>query len=206
MVSGELRPGAQIVQEALAARFGVSRVPLREALKVLEGEGAVNYVARRGYFVADLSLDDLLEVYRIRRVLEAEAVQVGVPRMTDGGVSEFAEAVEWWERARGAGDLLEMTATNRILHFALIESAGLPRLTRLVRILWDATDVYRSVYYGKPYNLDAVQREHRQILAAVQARDADEVVRQLDAHRDGAVAHIRATLARQPPASPVPGR
>ncbi len=198
MVRGELKPGEQIVQEALAERFGVSRVPLREALKILEGEGAVTYVARRGYFVADLSLDELLEVYRIRTVLEAEAVRSGVAAMTDADVDVFAAAVEAWERARDSGDLLDLVAANRALHFALVEAGGMPRLTRLVRILWDATDVYRSVYYRTPQNLDAVAREHREILAAVQARDADAVVRLLDAHRDHAVTDLRASLPPTP--------
>ena len=195
MVRGELQPGEQIVQETLAERFGVSRVPLREALKILEGEGAVTYVARRGYFVADLSMDDLLEVYRIRAVLEAEAVRVGVPLLTDNDRAHFVGLVERWERAAVAGDLLDLAAANRALHFTLIEAARMPRLTRLVRILWDATDVYRSVYYGAAASLEAVAREHRQILAAVLAGDADEVVQLLDDHRDGAVEHVRATLS-----------
>ena len=194
MVRGELKPGEQIVQEALAERFGVSRVPLREALKILEGEGAVTYVARRGYFVADLSLDDLLEVYRIRAVLEAEAVRVGVPRLPDADRAHFVRLIERWEQAAAEGDLLDLAAANRALHFTLIEAAGMPRLTRLVRILWDATDVYRSVYYSAAASLDAVAREHRQILAAVIAGDADEVVRLLDDHRDGAIEHLRATI------------
>jgi len=71
ITTGRLRPGQQIVQDALAVQLGVSRVPLREALKILEGEGQVTYVAHRGYFVTELSLSDLLEVYRIREILEA---------------------------------------------------------------------------------------------------------------------------------------
>lgn len=66
IVSGQLRPGAAIRQDTLAESLGVSRVPLREALKILEGEGQVTYRPHRGYFVADLSYDDLREVYRIR--------------------------------------------------------------------------------------------------------------------------------------------
>src|SRR5674476_1570791 len=61
ITAGLLRPGQQIVQDALAVQFGVSRVPLREALKILEGEGQVTYVAHRGYFVTELSLSDLIE-------------------------------------------------------------------------------------------------------------------------------------------------
>ena len=81
IASGDLRPGEQVLQDALAERFGVSRVPLREALKILEGEGQVVYRPHRGYFVAELDLDDLREVYRIRDLLESEAVRVAVPQI-----------------------------------------------------------------------------------------------------------------------------
>jgi DNA-binding GntR family transcriptional regulator len=200
IVRGDLRPGEQVRQEALAERFGVSRVPLREALKILEGEGSVTYLPHRGYFVAELSLDELLEVYRIRQLLEAEAVRVGLPLLTDADVAALATAVEACEQAGRAGDLVAMTEANRALHFLLFSAAGMPRLERQIRILWDATDVYRSVYYGVSDNRSAVEAEHRGILEAVRRRDTERVILLLDEHRDHAVAHIRTLLIA--PASP----
>lgn len=194
IVTGELTPGEQVRQEALAQRFGVSRVPLREALKILQGEGSVVYLPRRGYFVAELSLADLLEVYRIRELLEAEAIRVGLPRLTDDAVAELADAVEACERAGRDGDLVSMTAHNRRLHFDLVKAAGMPRLERQIRILWDATDIYRSVYYSSADNRATVAAEHRAILAAVRARDVEAAVTLLDEHRAHAVAHLRALL------------
>jgi len=90
--SGELRPGEQVLQDALAERFGVSRVPLREALKILEGEGQVVYRPHRGYFVAELDVADLREVYRIRDLLESEAVRVAVPRLTPVDLAAMTSA------------------------------------------------------------------------------------------------------------------
>ena len=194
IVSGELTPGAQVRQEALAQRFGVSRVPLREALKILEGEGSVVYRPRRGYFVAELSLADLLEVYRIRELLEAEAVRVALPKLTDADIAHFADAVLACEQAGRSGDLAAMTGHNRRLHLALVRAAGMPRLERQIRILWDATDVYRSVYYASAQNRAAVEAEHRAILAALRARDAGAAVRLLDEHRAHAVEHLRSLL------------
>jgi DNA-binding GntR family transcriptional regulator len=194
IVSGELKPGEQILQEALAERFGVSRVPLREALKILEGEGSVAYVPRRGYFVAELSLADLLEVYRIRELLEAEAVRVGLPRLDGKDLAQFADAVQACERAGREADLMSMTAQNRRLHFVLYRAAGMERLERQIRILWDATDVYRSVYYAASDNRAAVQAEHRAILDAVRARDVDRAIGLLDEHRAHAVVHLRSLL------------
>jgi DNA-binding GntR family transcriptional regulator len=181
-------------QDALAERLGVSRVPLREALKILEGEGAVTYVPHRGYFVAELSLADLEEVYRIRELLEDEAVRAAVPLLAEPDLDLLAALVDECERAGADGDVAAMTDANRRLHFTLYEASGRPRLVRLVRILWDATDVYRALYYAEPANRRRVEAEHRAVLAALRRRDAERVVRLLAEHRGHAVAHIRTVL------------
>lgn len=74
LAAGTLTPGQQLIQEDLAEELGVSRVPIRESLKILEGEGHVTYHPNRGYFVTELSATDLSELYRIREILEAEAL------------------------------------------------------------------------------------------------------------------------------------
>jgi DNA-binding GntR family transcriptional regulator len=197
IVTGELRPGEQVLQDALAERFGVSRVPLREALKILEGEGQVIYRPHRGYFVAELDLDDLREVYRIRDLLESEAVRVAVPQITEAELAALAAALDDVERASAAGDLARMAEANRRFHFGLIEAAHLPRLSRLVRVLWDATDVYRSLYYADEGHRDTVHDEHRAVLDAVLAGSAERAVDLLRAHRERAVRSLEAVLPRR---------
>ena len=83
MLAGELTPGSQIVQEAIAERLGVSRVPIREALRILEGEGQVIYVPHHGYSVAELNLDELLEIQRIRELLEPEVTRKTLRQLGD---------------------------------------------------------------------------------------------------------------------------
>ncbi|KAB2380357.1 GntR family transcriptional regulator [Actinomadura montaniterrae] len=187
ITSGRLRPGAPIRQDVVAEEFGVSRVPLREALKTLQGEGLVTYRAHRGYYVEELSLDDLREVYRIRTLLEEEAVRRAAARVTAADLAALDRAEDEVERAAQAGDVLAMAAANRAFHMALYECAGMPRLVRLIRTLWDATDAYRSIYYGENVNRERVIGEHRAALAALRAGDADEAVRVLDVHRAHAV-------------------
>ncbi|GDY29554.1 GntR family transcriptional regulator [Gandjariella thermophila] len=195
ITTGELAPGAPIRQDTVAERLGVSRVPLREALKILEGEGQVVYLPRRGYIVAELSLEDLVEVYRIRDLLESEAARAAVGRLTDADLERVAEAQRDVEQAATRGDLLAMTEANRRFHFAILGGCGMPRLLRIIRNLWDSTDAYRSVYYNTTANRARVEREHRAILAAVRRRDADDLVRLLAVHRDHAVAALREIIA-----------
>lgn len=194
IATGRLRPGEQFVQDALAAELGVSRVPLREALKILEGEGQVTYLAHRGYFVTQLSLSDLVEVYRIREILEAEAIRVGVPQMTIEDVDRLEEAMREVQAAAAVADVVTMTQANRRLHFALIEACGLPRLVRIIRLLWDATEVYRSVYYTEPHNRDLVETEHHDLVAAAKAGDVARTLQVLDQHRQHAIAALRPVL------------
>ena len=194
IITGRLRPGQQIVQDALAVQLGVSRVPLREALKILEGEGQVTYVAHRGYFVTELSLSDLLEVYRIREILEAEAVSVAVPRITAVDIERMEVAERDVRAASDIADVIAMTSANRRFHFALIEACALPRLVRLIRLLWDATEVYRSVYYNEADNRELVGSEHRALVEAVRAGDAAKILLVLAAHREHAIAALRPVL------------
>ncbi|MEU5850315.1 GntR family transcriptional regulator [Saccharopolyspora shandongensis] len=197
IVSGELAPGQPIRQDTIAQRLGVSRVPLREALKTLEAEGQVIYQPHRGYSVAELSLSDLLEVYRMRELLESEAAAVATERLTDADLARITDAQGDVEKAADSGDLVAMIAANRRFHFALLEPAGMPRLLRVVRTLWDATDAYRAVYYNSSSNRERVRHEHDSIVAAVADRRADDLVRLLDEHRRHAVDALRATIASE---------
>ncbi|WP_336215147.1 GntR family transcriptional regulator [Nonomuraea sp. LPB2021202275-12-8] len=194
ITTGRLRPGEPIRQEALAEELDVSRVPLREALKTLEGEGLVGYRPHRGYSVVQLSLDDLREVYLIRRILEAEAVRRAVALLTPEVLEAAEKAQADVERAAEAGDVPAMTEANRRFHMTVFECAGLPRLVRLIRTLWDSTDAYRSMYYGDDPNRERVIAEHHAMLDLLRRRDAEAVVRVLDEHRSAAVGALEALL------------
>jgi DNA-binding GntR family transcriptional regulator len=197
---GELAAGDQIVQQTLAERYGVSRVPVREALKMLEAEGQVNYHPHRGYFVAELSVLDLLEVYRLRELLEAEAIERGVPSLSDTDVDAIADIADEVDDAAAQQDVVAMTSANRRLHFAVFEAADLPRLTRLLNHLWDATDAYRALYFQQQVNRARVAREHARMITALRKRDAQALVRLHAEHRAHSVGTVRAILeSRQTP-------
>ncbi len=96
--------------------------------------------------------------------------------------------------AAGGGDVIAMTAANRRFHFAIFDAAGMPRLSRLLRQLWEATDAYRALYFQSRRNRDRVAREHAAMVQALRDRDAEALVALHDRHRDNSVDAVRAIL------------
>lgn len=196
IATGALKPGQQIVQDALASQLGVSRVPLREALKVLEGEGQVVYHPHRGYFVADLSIADLVEVYRIRGLLEAEALTVGIPLLTNDDLELIEELMHQVEQATKTSDVAAVTAANRRFHFAMFDASNMPRLVRMIRTLWDATDAYRSVYMANPTNLNHMNSEHSEMLKTLRTGNVEKFIELQSAHRENSVSAVSKVIGR----------
>lgn len=186
IASGEMAPGSAIPQVAVAERLGVSRVPVREALKILEGEGHVTYAPHRGYTVTELDGAELLEIYRIRGLLERHAVEMAAPNLGTQLAAKLDGLIAEMDRCAQAEDLSGLSDSNRAFHFAIYEASGKTHLVRLIRQLWDASDPYRTVYFGGAGNRERVQQEHREIATAVARGEVDRVADLLEEHRDHA--------------------
>ena len=195
LVSGMLRPGQRVTQEDVAVRMGVSVAPVREALRVLEQEGQLVYRPRRGYFVTELRIEDLEEIYELRRVLEERLARLALPELDDESLARVRAAAEDCEVAGESADVARELAANRQFHFGLLECADQPHTIRVIRLLWDSTEAYRAIYYNSAAERRRAAKAHKRILAAVAARDADRLVAELDAHRDRALAVLRDILA-----------
>ncbi len=194
ILDGELRPGQRVNQEEWAARTGVSPIPVREALGALAGEGLVTYRPRRGYAVTELDLADLEETYRLRRLLETDALQRGVPRATAADLAALEADADACAQAARAGDVAGQLAANRRFHDRLHGLAGSRPLARLIDLLWDSTEAYRALYYALDGEAEQADTAHRAILAAVAAGDAAGAIRLQDAHRERALARLRDEL------------
>lgn len=192
IVTGELAPGSSIRQDAIAQRFGVSRVPVREALRILEGEGKLRHTAHQGYHIAKLSIEELLEVYRLRQLLETEAIRVAVPRLDEEHLSRMRSAMEAMDRAADAEDVIQVGLGNRAFHFAILEPCGLSLTLRILGQLWETTDPYRRLYFTRPITRANVNAEHAQIYEACAAHDVERALQLLDEHRDHAVQDLKA--------------
>jgi DNA-binding GntR family transcriptional regulator len=187
IVAGELRPGQRVGQEEIAERLGVSLAPVREALAALEQEGQLTYRPRRGYFVTELRLEDLREIYELRALLEERAARRAAPLLDADALERIELAAREVVEAAAAGEVAAELAANRRFHFALLEAPGQTHALRLIRLLWDSTETYRALYYNSPRERKEAVRAHERIVAALRAGDADRLVAELDAHRQRAL-------------------
>jgi DNA-binding GntR family transcriptional regulator len=195
IMSGDLRPGQRVAQEEVAERIGVSVAPVREALRVLEQEGQLTYLPRRGYFVTELRVGDLEEIYALRRVLEERAARRALPALDEDALARIALAATECAEAALAGDVAAELAANRRFHFAILEAPGQPHTLRVIRLLWESTEAYRALYYNSRDERTAANDAHERIVAAIREGDADRLVAELDAHRDRALEVLRPILS-----------
>jgi DNA-binding GntR family transcriptional regulator len=191
IMSRELQPGERVRQEQLAERLNVSRVPVREALKVLEAEGQVTYQAHRGYTVVALSLEELEEIYLARSLLEKEMTCRAVPKVDAGLIRHLESSVARMDDFADTSDVLGYAEANWDFHFTLFERAGLPRIYRVVEVLWRVSEAYRGAIFT-PTWLGRAGKDHRRILEACKVGDVDETITAQDEHRSNALARITA--------------
>jgi DNA-binding GntR family transcriptional regulator len=187
MIAGQLRPGDRVRQEEIAEAIGVSVAPVREALAVLEQEGQVRYLPRRGYFVAELDLGDLREIYELRQLLESRAARRALPGLDADALQRLELAAAECVEAAGKGDVAAGIDANRRFHLGLLESPDQVHTMRLIRLLWDSTETYRAMYYNAPEGRGEAIETHDRILDALRAGDAEALVAELDAHRGRAL-------------------
>jgi DNA-binding GntR family transcriptional regulator len=195
LIAGELSPGDKIGQEEIAASLGTSLSPVREALAVLEQEGQVTYVARRGYFVTELDVDDLREIYELRALLEERAARRSLPLLDDAALERVSIAARDCVEAVDSGDVAAELEANRRFHFGLLESPAQNHTLRVIRLLWDSTETYRAMYYNAPEARREAISAHDRIVDAARDRDGDRLVAELDRHRSEALERLEATLS-----------
>lgn len=194
ILSGQIAPGSQILQNELADTYGVSRAPLRNAMRTLEGQGLIRYSSHRGYYVTEIDLDDLAELREIREVVESDllrSIQNGISEATIRRMSESLDAMRTSERDQ---DWAEWLSAHRTFHFALFEASGRPFVIRILSQLWDAADLYRSYYMRTRISEVRDLREHKILLDAARVSDIDRLHQVMVQHRGGTVESIESSL------------
>lgn len=194
IVSRDLRPGSRIGQEEFAGQLGVSIGPVREALRILEQEGQVTYLPRRGYFVTTLEVADLEEIYGLRALLEGRAARYAVGQLDPADMERVELAAQDFAQSVEEGVVLAELAANRRFHLAILDTSEQPHTMRLIRQLWESTEPYRALYYNLSEERRSSVAAHERIMAALRDHDPERLVAELDAHRERALTVLRRVL------------
>jgi DNA-binding GntR family transcriptional regulator len=193
ILSGAHPPGTRLRQEELAAEFGASRVPVREALRILESEGLVTMVANTGAWIARLSLDECVELYQVRERIEPLLLRYSIPQLGEEQVDRLAELAEAMQRT---DDVEEFLALDREFHLGSYAGASTTYLGPIVLKLWNNTQHYRRAFTrlldGDSNRI--LHDEHHMLVSAIREGDSDEAERVLFGH----IRRTRLQLARHP--------
>lgn len=199
ILSGALEGGQALRQRDLAKEFGVSRIPVREALRQLEGEGLVIFSPYRGATVSDLSYEEVGEICKIKRALETLALREAVPNYGEEDLHLAGEILDQADSEERGAEYAEL---SRRFHAALYAPAGLPRLLTVLQPLDVTFDRYVRLYLEVMHTKERAQEEHRRILNFCEERDVEGAVRALDDHITGTVDRIQAYLEKERAQSP----
>ena len=170
-----LPPGQALNQDDLAKRFGVSRIPLREALRTLASEGLIVMRPGVGAIVTELSPDEVEELYDLRLLLEPPLASATVHQARRRDIDELNGMVTRMDELSAAGDRDGWSNLNYAFHRRLHELSGKRHHVRLVVQVLNLVEPYSRIYVHMFGSLEAAQQEHRAMVAAISARDADRL-------------------------------
>ena len=169
--TGALTPGDRLVETELAQRLGLSRTPVREAIRVLESEGLVAHVPRVGLSVRTLDYSEVMELYAMRAVLEGTAARMAAQAASDIELTELAEINS--ELRAAAGDSARSYELNRQFHLALLDGAKNRFLTKSMIVVQKTLLILGPTTLAETTRAEAAVDEHDAVLAALRARDGD---------------------------------
>ncbi|MGH3746002.1 MAG: GntR family transcriptional regulator [Micromonosporaceae bacterium] len=187
ILAGELAQGSVISEAELVRRLGMSRTPVREALRRLEAENYLWSVPGRGYAVTELSEHDLYDLYAVRAALEGLAAEHATERLTRIDIARLEDLYDAMAGAIGQGDDDELAKLNSQFHEAVAHASGNSYLQAMLSNIRDAFERFRMTALAQPGRRDEAHGEHGELIAALRARDPERA-------RDIAVAHVNRAL------------
>jgi GntR family transcriptional regulator of gluconate operon len=182
IVLGELPAGLHLEEPALAQKFGVSRIPIREALVRLEHEGLVRSEPRRGSFIVGMTEEDVSDIYELRELFECRAARRAAGRIDPAGIARLEELASRMDEALARRDPQAMVEPDVEFHRRIVLSAGSRQLLaawdRLAGLIGTMLGITDTTYYNAP----TPSHGHRRIIESLHARDADAAEREIQAH------------------------
>ena len=168
IVEGKLKPGQRLMEVQLAEQLGVSRTPVREAIRKLELEGLVVMIPRKGAYVANMSLKDVIDVLEIRASLEGLAASLAAERITDEDIKKLESIVEEFNDSINQSDVEALLRKDE----CIFKSTNNKKLHQLINSLWEQVYRFRVTYISDYDSTVNIVEEHKMILDAIKRRDS----------------------------------
>ena len=184
ILTGELKPGERLMEIHLANRLGVSRTPIREAIRKLELEGLVTMIPRRGAEVAQITEKSLQDVLEVRRALDALCAELACDRITNEGKAALERACDQFEKATKTGDVVTIAEADVALHDIIVQATGNQRLIQLINNLSEQMYRYRFEYIKDETGHENLVNEHRMIYESIMKGDKESAATAAKLHID----------------------
>lgn len=174
IISLRIKPGEQLNESLLIDKIGVSRAPLREAFRLLEGEGLITRYSGKGVFVREITATDILELFPIRAVLESLAAEMAAPRLTDMELDNIRKINEKMEQAIQDGNKRLCVRLNYDFHKKIVKAANNRKLEEMIRSVGRQSMwyIFAALYYSKAQ--DYAMASHKDIYSALKKRDGKQ--------------------------------
>lgn len=197
ILHGNYAEGEPLRQDALADELGVSRIPIREALRQLEAEGLVTFAPHRGAIVSSLSLQEIEEVFELRASIEPDLLRRALPRLTTYQLDQADDILDRYAAALRSGDVSKWGELNWEFHSALYAPAERPVTMGILQRLHQQSDRYLRMQLALTHGETRANDEHRAIAAAARARDVKRASHLMRDHITGAGRLLLAFLGKQ---------
>jgi len=182
ILSGVLKPGERLMEIAIAEQLGVSRTPVREAIRKLEKEKFIIMVPRKGAYVADITLKDMTDVLELRRLLEGFATALAAERMTEEEIAELRAAAEGFKKSISENDVQGMIKKDGEFHEKILMASRNQKLVEIVKSLHDQLQRFRLIYFNEFDDYLELQDMHERILNAITNRDGERAKEYAEKH------------------------
>lgn len=184
ILTGDLKPGERLMEIHLANKLGVSRTPIREAIRKLELEGLVTMIPRRGAEVAQITEKSMSDVLEVRRAVDALCVELACERISDEALEALKEACGGFEEAVKSGDVKKIAQADVAFHDIIVKATGNQRLVQLVNTLSEQMYRYRFEYIKDVSQHGSLVEEHRIIYESLLKKDKETASEAAKLHID----------------------
>ena len=197
ILRGEFKPGERLMEIQLANKLGVSRTPIREAIRMLEQEGLAVTTPRKGAEVAKMTLKDMEDVLEIRDALDELAVRIACQKISDEQLKQLEDMKELFEKSTQTGNVKKIAEADVTFHDVIYEATGNPKLVTLLNNLREQVYRYRVEYIKDPKNYPTLIAEHEAILESLKNRDVKNAVEAMHVHVANQAEAVKTVIQEQ---------